>query len=278
MFYMENKQEEAVNFINTSKLDIVNNHLLAFMAANLNVNSKHPDTAENIINRRNKSSDYLPTHLWEFEMSFAKLYHLDLAEAIKGFEHFTKTFKGNFYLKDVYQKLSWCYYLQGNMSAAEAARKSVLTKGNSETDADKKALKDAKSGVWPNSVLLKARLLNDGGYNKEAYAVLEHKKSTDFITPVEQLEFIYRVARIYDDLGYDDKAIAAYENTIKLGIDRKEYFASRAALQIAYILEKQGKKSQAIAYYQKCLDMDDHEYKDSIDQRAKSGIARCKGE
>jgi tetratricopeptide (TPR) repeat protein len=278
MFYIENKQEEAVNFINTSKLDLVNNHLLAYMAVNLNVNSKHPNVAESIINNRNKSADYLSTHVWEFEMSYAKLYHLELAEAARGFDHFTKTFKGNFYLKDALQKLSWCYYLQGNMAAAEATRKLILSRGNTETDADKKALKDAKTGVFPNPVLLKARLLNDGGYHKEAYAVLEGKKSTDFPDPVQQLEFIYRVARIYDDLGYDDKAIPAYENVIRQGIERKEYFAARAALQIGYVLEKQGKKAQAIAYYQKCLDMDDHEYKDSIDQRAKSGIARCKGE
>jgi hypothetical protein len=49
-------------------------------------------------------------------------------------------------------------------------------------------------------------------------------------------------------------------------------------LQTAQIYERQGKKSLAITYYQKCLDMDDHEYKDSIDQRAKAGISRCKGE
>ncbi|MCA6452694.1 MAG: hypothetical protein IM582_05885, partial [Chitinophagaceae bacterium] len=52
----------------------------------------------------------------------------------------------------------------------------------------------------------------------------------------------------------------------------------RAALQIGQIYEKRGQKALAISYYQKCLDMDDHEYKDSLDQKAKSGIARCKGE
>jgi hypothetical protein len=38
-----------------------------------------------------------------------------------------------------------------------------------------------------------------------------------------------------------------------------------------------GLKEQAIAYYQKCIEMEDHEFKDSLDQRAKAGIARCKG-
>jgi tetratricopeptide (TPR) repeat protein len=231
-----------------------------------------------VINNRNKSADYLQIPAWDFELAYANLNHLELPGAIAGFERFTKTFKGNFYLKDAYQKLSWAYYLQGNIAAAEAARKNVLSRGNTDSDADKKANKDAKTGVWSNPILLKARLLNDGGYHKEAYAMLEGKKSTDFKTAEEQLEFIYRVARVYDDLGYDAKAIDAYEDVIRVGIDRKEYFASRAALQIAYIYEKQGKKAEAIKFYERCIAMDDHEYKDSIDQRAKSGIARCKGE
>ena len=79
-------------------------------------------------------------------------------------------------------------------------------------------------------------------------------------------------------MGNADSAINAYLTSIKLGEKRKEYFAARAALQIGYIYEKQGQKSTAIAYFQTCLDMDDHDYKDSLDQRAKSGIARCKGE
>ena len=37
-------------------------------------------------------------------------------------------------------------------------------------------------------------------------------------------------------------------------------------------------KKTAIQYYQQCLDMENHDYKNSLDQRAKSGIARCKGE
>ena len=43
---------------------------------------------------------------------------------------------------------------------------------NSETDADKQAVKEAESGRWPNEALLKARLLDDGGYYNQALQVL----------------------------------------------------------------------------------------------------------
>lgn len=278
LFYMENKKEEALAFIQQKKLDVVNNHLHGWMAANLGLNNKQTEYTKQIILNRNKSNDYLKIPVWDFEMGFAKLFHLETQEAIQHFDLFINNFKGKFYLKDVYQKLSWCYYLQGNMAAAEKARQLVLTKGSTDSDADKKALKDAKANFWPNPLLLKARLLNDGGYHKEALAQLHGKTDSDFQKEEDKLEYVYRAARIYDDLGREAEAINAYLAAIKLGEFRKEYFAARAAVQLAQLYENRGQKAIAIQYYQRCLDMGDHEYKNSLDQRAKSGILRCKGE
>ncbi len=278
MFYIENKKDEALAFTQQKKLDLVNNHLHAYMAANLGINNKQSEYAKNIILNRNKSDEYLKTYVWDFELGFTKLYHLETQEAAKCLETFVNNFKGKFYVKDAYQKLSWCYYLQGNQAKAEEVRKKILQKGATDSDADKQALKDAKAGKWPNILLLKARLLSDGGYNSDAAALLQGKTEDDFDKEEEKLEFAYRVARIYDDLNRPDDAIRNYLIAMKLGRNRKEYYAARAALQIGQIYEKRGQKALAIAYYQECLDMDDHEYKDSLDQRAKSGIARCKGE
>ncbi len=67
------------------------------------------------------------------------------------------------------QKISWMYYLQHEPEKAQAARARILVSGNTETDADKQAQKEAESGRWPNAILLKARLLDDGGYYAEAF-------------------------------------------------------------------------------------------------------------
>ena len=278
LFYIENKREEAVAFAQQRKLDVVNNHLLCFMAANLAINNKQTAYAGSVIMNRNMSPEYLKLSIWDFEMGYVKLYHLELNESIKYLEQFKKDFKGNFYRKDANSKLSYAYYLQSNMEKAMATRNEILKKGSTDTDADKKALKDAKAGGWPNSLLLRARFLNDGGFHKESLSLLAGKSLESFSTDEDRLEFSYRVARIYDDLGRKDEAIKAYQTAIVLGEHRKEHYAARAALQIGQIYEERGQKSLAIIYYQKCLDMDDHEYKDSLDQRAKSGIGRCKGD
>jgi tetratricopeptide (TPR) repeat protein len=220
----------------------------------------------------------MKTPVWDFEMAYAHLYHLEFEDAATLFNCFVSNFKGRFYVKDALQKLSWCYYLMGDSAQAELTRIRVTKQGATDSDADKKAMKDARSGLWPNKILLQARLLSDGGYNKEAMHVLDRKSIADFALPVEQLEYVYRLARINDDMNNDTEAIRYYQSAMKLGAHSKEYYAARAAWQIGNIYEKRGQKALAISYYQQCIDMDDHEYKDSLDQRAKSGIARCKGE
>jgi tetratricopeptide (TPR) repeat protein len=278
LFYLENKKEEALAFTQQRKLDLVNNHLHAYMAANLGINNKQAEFARNIILNRNRSEDYIKTSVWDFELGYTRLYHLETQEAARDLESFLANFRGKFYVKDALQKLSWCYYLQGNLSKAEETRKRVLQKGATDSDADKQALRDAKTGRWPNILLLKARLLSDGGYHSDAAALLQGKTEDDFPAEEDKLEFAYRVARIYDDLGRDEDAIRNYLIAIRMGEHRTEYFAARAALQIGQIYEQKGQKAMAIQYYQRCIDMDDHEFKNSLDQRAKSGIARCKGE
>ncbi len=278
LFYIQNDPGQAFLFIKQNKLDIVNNHLFAYMTANLALNNKQTDYAKSIILSRNSSPDYFTTPLWDYEMAFVKIRQLQLWDAITFFERFLHNFRGNLYVKDAYQKLSWCYYLQGNMKAAEGARHLLLKRGNLLSDADKQANREAKEGTYPNMLLLKARLLSDGGYNTEALALLIGKTTADFTKPEEQLEFNYRVARIYDELGRDTEAIAAYKATIRLGEDSKEYYAARAAWQTGILYEQQGNKEEAISYYEHCLNMKNHDYKDAIDQKAKAGIARCKGQ
>jgi len=276
LFYIENKPEEAFQYIQQKKLDVVNNHLLAYMAANLAINDKKTEYAKNIILQRNSSTEYLNAPVWDFEFGYIKLRHLEVEEAAQYFQNFLNRFKGKFYVKDAYEKLSWCYYLQGNMNAAEKTRQLVLTEGSETVDADKQATKNAELGVWPNPLLLKARILNDGGYNNEALVMLAGKNVNDYSRPEDQLEFAYRVGRIYDDMYRDEEAIKMYLLAIKLGENRPEYYAARAALQIGYIYEERGKKDIAITYFQRCLDMKEQDYKNSLDQKAKAGIERCR--
>jgi tetratricopeptide (TPR) repeat protein len=276
-FYIENRPEEVFSFIHQHQLDVRNNHLYTYLYANLCINDHRSAQALQIIKQMNSGPGYLDMPVWDLEMGYASLNHLEPAAA--GYlERFLGRFKGRFYVRDALVKLSWWYYLEGDLSRADSCRLLVLRKGGVEADADKQALKEAKSRKWPNKILLRARLLSDGGYYTEALQLLQGTSSSDFGTAEEKCEYAYRLGRIYDGLGRGEEAIEAYLTTIKTGQQLREYYAARAALQAGYIYEQRGDKMGAISFFEKCLSLKDHDYKNSLDQRAKAGIARCKGE
>ena len=136
-------------------------------------------------------------------------------------------------------------------------------------------MKDALSGRWPNELLLKTRLLDDGGYYHEALQLLAGKTSSSFSNAADQLEFAYRLGRLYDALNRKAEAIEAYLTAMRLGEHRKEYYAASAALQISYIYEARGDIETAIPFFQKVLDLKGHDDKNALDQRAKAAIERC---
>ncbi len=82
LFYIQNEPQEAFQFIQTKQLDVVNNHLFAYMAANLALNNKQTDYAESIIRNRSLAAGYLETPVWDYEMAFVKLHQLRMTEAI----------------------------------------------------------------------------------------------------------------------------------------------------------------------------------------------------
>ena len=273
-FYILNQRQEVFQYIRLQNWDTRNNHLFAYLIANLSLNNQDASVTEEIIRRLNRDPGYLDMSVWDMQMGYAKADRLD-KESIVYMDRFLREFKGKFYVKDVLQKISWIYYLQNEPEKAADARKRILVSGNTETDADKQALKEAESDRWPNETLLKARLLDDGGYYAQALQVLSGKQISSFPDPADQLEFTYRTGRIYDALGRKSEAITAYKEALRLGENRREYYGARAALQMGYIYENQGDKKNALIYFKKVLAMKSHDYKNALDQKAKAGIERC---
>lgn len=276
-YYVENNKAGVFSYLEEFRPDLVNNHLLAYLAANLSLNNQQSERAISIIKARNQSDRYLDMPVWDLELGYALLNRQDDAAAAS-FEAFLQKFKGRFYVKDVLQKLSWYYYLRGDTRKAAEYRAQLLKKGSLDSEADKQAQKEALSGAWPHPVLLKARLLNDGGYLEQALELLKGKAYTGFEKPADQTEFCYRIGRLYDDMGNADRSIGYYQQAFGLGAGQKEYFAARAAIQLGAIFERKGSHTQAIEWYTRCLQLKEHDYKNALDQKAKAGIARCKGD
>ena len=271
----EGNKKKTFDFLENTDYDFTNNHLHAYMATNLYLNNQQSQKALQIAYNINPANTYLDLPFWQLELGYANLNDLKLDAAKNALQQFINRFKGQFYVKDAFEKLSWIAYIQGDQAKANAYRSNVLSKGNDITDADKQALQNAKNGTWPHPILLRARLLSDGGYQQQALAILAGKTSNDFDKTADKTEFAYRLGRIYDLAGQLDQAIPFYTSAIEKGANQPAYFAARAALQIGLIYEQKGNPSQAITFYNTCLEMKNHAFKNSLDQKAKTGIQRC---
>jgi hypothetical protein len=202
------------------------------------------------------------------------LYKLDQQAKIY-FQRYINHFPGQSYRKAAFQKIAWLHLINNN---EEAYRKTLAKVDDYETsilDADKQAQKAHDENRVPHISLLKSRLLFDGGYYQKAInQLLKGAQNKEFESQDLKLEYLYRMGRIYDEWGKDDKALNYYQQAIDQGKSSSRYFAANAALMSGLIYENRGQTTKAKAMFQQCLDMDFDEYYDSITQKAKAGLNR----
>jgi hypothetical protein len=126
----------------------------------------------------------------------------------------------------------------------------------------------------PDISLLKARLLSDGGSYERALSQLSGKTTEDFKNLKYKIEFNYLMGRIYDLTSKDDLALKYYQKAIDLGKEEPYSFASNSALRSGMIYEKNKNKTRSKQYYNVAINMKDHDYENSIENRAKEGLKR----
>lgn len=272
-FYVGSQQELVWKMLSGSQFHAANNLLNLFLKTNIALNYRKADAAIQALQQAQSCSHYNDFPAMDFEMASALYLKLD-GNCISYYKKFLSRYKGGMFVKESWQRIGLTYYLQGNMPMAMAALEKVKQQGTTHTDADKQAMRFAKENKWPDKVLLQARLLIDGGYYQQALDKIGSIKSPESLPIGDKLEYYFRLGRAEDELGNTAKAIACYEKTINMGKERPEHFAARAALQMGFIYEKQNNVKRAIAMYQECLDMPEHDFQNSIDQQAKAGINR----
>ncbi|MEO8148437.1 MAG: hypothetical protein ABI723_12400 [Bacteroidia bacterium] len=247
--------------------------LITFSIANIYAMAGKNDSVLETIISRKPDKDAYPLNYLDYMIGTAKLNKLDKDASIH-FLKFINDYKGKRFVKSAYQKVAWMGLIYDDTVTYNNYISKLKNVSNVFTDEDKQAQTEAESGIKPNVHLLKARLLFDGGYYLKSLQLLAGTPQSEFISQKEKIEYIYRTARNFDLLNQKDKAITFYNSTISLGEKTTYYFAANSALNIAQIYEMQKDKNNAIAYYKKCLSMRNHEYQNSIDQKAKAGLNR----
>ncbi|WP_411274609.1 tetratricopeptide repeat protein [Daejeonella sp.] len=246
--------------------------LKTYLQGYVSARSAQNDRAIDYLLKRPKGNDYINFPVLNYHLGNAKLNRMD-NDANVYLINYIKEYKGINYVKDAYLKLAYYFYLRGDNAKYNTFLKMVKTQGSLYDEKDKQALKEANDTA-PNLDLLKARLYFDGGYYPKALAQLNGKDAGDFKLKRDQIEFFYRLGRIYDESGRDTDAISNYQKAVNSGKLTSYYYAANGALSIGSIYEKRNDRAKASSYYKQAIAMKNHEYENSIETKAKDGLRR----
>ena len=274
IMHLANEPGKAWESIQLAKLDVVNSPLAGFIQSNIARRAGKTDEAIRILSNIRRNGGRYPFYFIDFMLGLNKLHRLD-ADAGQYLIHYTTHFTGMNYLKEAYQLLAWHSLVNlDNPSRAQEYYRQCLEQGKMFLDEDKSAYREALSGELPNPLLLKIRLLFDGGYYTRSLALLQDNRKV--LLRSNPLEYHYRKARNHQMMGHRSEALASYRRVLDMPGAKKSYQQCNSALQAGIICEESGEFLLAAAMYRKCLLLDPDDYKNSLHQKAKAGLNRIK--
>ena len=256
------------------------NLLLHFFGATIEQKNGHSQQALMYLTARPTDSVYQPLPIVENILGDIYIQKGQYPTAAAHFLKFLAVYKGQNFVKDSYYKLFLCQWLANEPEAkSRPYLEKVVSVGRTTVESDKNAQKFAeaylKRGVSPNQkALMRARLASDGGFTDSALAYLRPYPESKFPLIAEKAEYNYRMGRIYQRRNEVDTAIPYLSRALTLSEAEQLSFGATAALQLGYIYKQKNDRNKARSFFQKALSFKRHEYKNSVDNKAKAAISQ----
>ena len=252
------------------------NSLALFVGGSLAIKNSQSELALGMLNKLANQTNALPIYFAEYLKGEVYLHKAEYLNAITSYRWFLNHYKGQNHIKDANYKIGLAYWLNGNVNDAQSTFRIARTAGKEITEADKYASRSLAEPELPHQKLTKARYFTDGGYYKEAQSILDSIGKDDLKTLRDEVELNYRTARLYHKMNRASDAKVYYLKTIELNGSANWYFAPNACLQLGYITLQEHNPAEAEEYFERALSYKKHEYKNSIDTKAKTAIAQIK--
>jgi hypothetical protein len=266
----------AVNELKKIQEQNPSNKIALFLGAALAIKNSESEDALVMLKKLSLIEPGIRIYYADYLRGEVYLQKADYLNSLSAYRWFIDHYDGKNYIKDAYYKIGLCYWLNGNVNDAITVFKEAKSKGLEETEADKHAAKSLADNELPHVKLSKARYFTDGGYYEQAAVLLNEITSSDVPTQRDKVEFYYRKARLAHKRNDIPVAKLFYQQTIDLSADASWYFAPNSCLQMGYIFLIEKDTEKAKEYFNKSLDYKKHEYKNSIDSKAKSALAQLK--
>ena len=268
--------EEGVKVIDQIIAKHPDNPLVLFLGGSLAIKNSQSELALRLLNKLGSQPNVLPIYYADYLKGEVYLHKAEYLNAITSYRWFLNNYKGQNNVKDATYKIGLAYWLNGNVNDAQSAFQAARTVGKEITEADKYASRSLADTELPHPKLTRARYFIDGGYYTEAQSILDSIGQEELKTMRDQVELNYRKARLHHKLIQISDAKRYYEKTIELNGSANWYFAPNACLQLGYLMVQENNGAAAEEYFEMALSYKKHEYKNSIDTKAKTAIAQLK--
>ena len=254
------------------------NLLLHFFATSVLMKEGRSEEASIILSKAPRRTDYIPFPFLDYLRAEILLQKGKYDQAYTYYDRFQRDFRGFNFIKDSYFKQFLCRWLTNRDEEAKGLIGRVEKVGETITESDQYAAKFAEayragSVKGEQKVLFIARYASDGGYLKEANEILSGYSEASFTENSNKAEFNYRRGRILQKMGQNAQSLPYFQRSIRLTQNTSLYFGPSSALQMGYIYKGQSNKPQAIASFKKAMSYKKHEYKNSIDNKARAALS-----
>jgi tetratricopeptide (TPR) repeat protein len=255
------------------------NQLFTFFGITTLMKEGKSEEALKIMDNRELDKNHLTFSFLEYLKAEIYLQKGQYQIASKLFQNFLTKCKGFNFLKDTYYKLFLCYWLNNEEVKGVQYLEKIKSVGANIVESDKAASKFSEhylnkkpSKSIPQKVLMKARLSFDGGYYDKALEFLISYTENSFDQISDRAEFNYRKGRIFQKLNNFSQAITYFDRAIVLSENQNWSFGASSALQLGYIYQSKNEKAKAKSYFEKAISYKKHEYKNSVDNKAKAAL------
>lgn len=253
------------------------NLLVRFFAATTAMKNAHSEQALLWLTSRPSGSAYVALPVIENLLGDIYLQKGQYTAALTHYGLFLSVYRGQNLLKDSHYKRFLCYWLAGDEDRARTELPRIVATGRTTVEADKAAQKAAETYLkaFPTKrqrVLMQARLASDGGFLEQAITMLKPYPESTFQTVAERAEYQYRLGRIYQKQDNVAAAISAFERSIALSDPDQLSFGATSALQLGYLYQQQRNVPRAKQAFEKALSYKHHEYKNSVDNKARAAL------
>ncbi len=275
--YVLQPDERLITKLKEMPYEEPDNLLFHFLSASILMKRGQSEAALAILNKAPGGREYVPFPFLHYMKAEVNLQKRLYGRAIAGYDEFLGQSKGSNFLKDSYFKKFLCSWLDKDMKPQTGLLPKVLNSGALNVEADKHAQKTAERFLAnkvddEQKALFEARYAFDGGFLEEALSVLKGLNEASFVHIQSKIEYNYRLGRILQQQGRAAEGIPFLKRALQMNQGYDYYFGASAALQLGYIYRKAGQKDMAADFFRKAMSFKKHEYKNSVDNKARAAL------